>query len=132
MSLPLSNEMQDVVAIRRHLHQIPELGLSEFKTSDFIADQLVQMGYDVTRGLAKTGIVATLRNGSSNRSIGIRADIVTDFGPLAALTDIVIIRTVAGVSSLIAELDNIEEIAINTLATTKSMIKNGIKIIKPI
>ncbi len=51
------------------------MGLSEFKTSDFIADQLTQMGYEVTRGLAKTGIVATLRNGSSERAIGIRADI---------------------------------------------------------
>ncbi|WP_245297389.1 M20 aminoacylase family protein [Rhizobium oryziradicis] len=74
MSLPLSNEMQDIVAIRRHLHQIPELGLSEFKTSDFVAEKLTEMGYDITRGLAKTGIVATLKNGDSPRSIGIRAD----------------------------------------------------------
>lgn len=74
MSLPLSNDMQDVVAIRRHLHQIPEIGLSEFKTSDFVAEKLVAMGYDVTRGLAKTGMVATLRNGNSPRAIGIRAD----------------------------------------------------------
>ncbi|WP_321378730.1 M20 aminoacylase family protein [Rhizobium sp.] len=74
MSLPLSNDMQDVVALRRHLHQIPELGLSEFKTSDFVAGKLTEMGYEVTRGLAKTGIVATLRNGNSPRTIGIRAD----------------------------------------------------------
>jgi hippurate hydrolase len=74
MSLPLSNEMQDVVAIRRHLHQIPELGLSEFKTSDFVAEKLTEMGYEITRGLAKTGIVATLKHGDSPRSIGIRAD----------------------------------------------------------
>jgi hippurate hydrolase len=74
MSLPLSNEMQDVVAIRRHLHQIPELGLSEFKTSDFVAEKLIEMGYEITRGIAKTGIVATLTNGDSPRSIGIRAD----------------------------------------------------------
>ncbi|THF50293.1 M20 aminoacylase family protein [Allorhizobium terrae] len=66
--------MQDVVAIRRHLHQIPELGLSEFKTSDFVAEKLTEMGYEITRGLAKTGIVATLKNGDSPRSIGIRAD----------------------------------------------------------
>ncbi|OLP42628.1 amidohydrolase [Rhizobium oryziradicis] len=66
--------MQDIVAIRRHLHQIPELGLSEFKTSDFVAEKLTEMGYDITRGLAKTGIVATLKNGDSPRSIGIRAD----------------------------------------------------------
>lgn len=67
--------MSELVAIRQYLHQHPELGLSEFKTSDFIAEQLSAIGYEVTRGLAGTGIVATLRNGTSNRSVGIRADI---------------------------------------------------------
>src|SRR3546814_17450157 len=67
--------MPELVAIRRHLHETPELGLSEFKTSDFIAGMLEKMGYEVTRGLATTGIVATLRNGTSKRSVGIRADI---------------------------------------------------------
>ncbi|WP_141680749.1 M20 aminoacylase family protein [Agrobacterium rubi] len=67
--------MTDVKAIRHHLHRTPEIGLSEFKTSDFIAAKLEEMGYDVTRGLAGTGIVATLQNGESGRSVGIRADI---------------------------------------------------------
>jgi hippurate hydrolase len=75
MTMRFTNDMTDVVAIRRHLHENPELGLSEFKTSDFIAGHLEEMGYEVTRGLAKTGIVATLRNGTSGRSVGIRADI---------------------------------------------------------
>ncbi|GAK71387.1 putative amidohydrolase [Agrobacterium rubi TR3 = NBRC 13261] len=70
-----SNHMPDVKAIRHHLHRTPEIGLSEFKTSDFIAAKLEEMGYEVTRGLAGTGIVATLRNGESGRSVGIRADI---------------------------------------------------------
>ncbi|MBW9087280.1 amidohydrolase [Rhizobium wenxiniae] len=67
--------MTDVIAIRRHLHENPEIGLSEFNTSDFIAGKLEEYGYEITRGLAKTGIVATLRNGDSSRSVGIRADI---------------------------------------------------------
>ena len=66
--------LPELTGIRRHLHSIPEIGLSEFKTSDFIAAQLEKWGYEVTRGLAKTGIVATLRAGSSNRAIGFRAD----------------------------------------------------------
>ncbi|RYC04847.1 amidohydrolase [Ciceribacter ferrooxidans] len=66
--------MPEIVATRRHLHQHPEIGLSEFETSDYVAAQLAAMGYEVTRGLAKTGVVATLRYGSSSRSIGIRAD----------------------------------------------------------
>lgn len=74
MTLQTSNIMPDLVATRRHLHTIPEIGLSEFKTSDYVAAELSAMGYEVTRGLAGTGIVATLKNGTSGRSIGLRAD----------------------------------------------------------
>ncbi|MCJ7994438.1 amidohydrolase [Rhizobium cremeum] len=66
--------MADVLATRHHLHQYPEIGLSEFDTSDYVAKQLEALGYEVHRGLAKTGVVATLRNGTSTKSIGIRAD----------------------------------------------------------
>lgn len=74
MTIQFSNYMADVLATRHHLHQYPEIGLSEFDTSDYVAKQLEALGYEVHRGLAKTGIVATLRNGTSTKSIGIRAD----------------------------------------------------------
>ncbi|WP_306148950.1 MULTISPECIES: M20 aminoacylase family protein [unclassified Roseibium] len=74
MTKQTTNFDADLVATRRHLHSIPEIGLSEFKTSDYVAGELTAMGYEVTRGLGKTGVVATLRNGTSSRSIGIRAD----------------------------------------------------------
>lgn len=74
MTIHAPNVMAEVLATRHHLHRFPEIGLSEFKTSDYVAEHLTALGYEVNRGLAKTGIVATLRNGSSNRSIGIRAD----------------------------------------------------------
>ncbi len=74
MTIHAPNVMAEVLATRHHLHRFPEIGLSEFKTSDYVAEQLTALGYEVTRGLAKTGIVATLRNGTSERSIGIRAD----------------------------------------------------------
>lgn len=74
MTIHAPNVMAEVLATRHHLHRFPEIGLSEFKTSDYVAEQLTAFGYEVTRGLAKTGIVATLRNGSSERSVGIRAD----------------------------------------------------------
>lgn len=75
MTIQFSNYMTELVATRRYLHQYPELGLSEFNTADFIARQLVELGYEVTRGLGRTGLVATLRNGTGNRAVGIRADI---------------------------------------------------------
>jgi hippurate hydrolase len=74
MTIHAPNVMAEVLATRHHLHRFPEIGLSEFKTSNYVAEQLTALGYEVTRGLAKTGVVATLRNGSSERSIGIRAD----------------------------------------------------------
>lgn len=74
MTIQFSNYMADVLATRHYLHQYPEIGLSEFDTSDYVAKQLEALGYEVHRGLAKTGIVATLRNGTSTKSIGIRAD----------------------------------------------------------
>ncbi|MFN3507641.1 MAG: M20 aminoacylase family protein [Allorhizobium sp.] len=74
MTIHAPNVMAEVLATRHHLHRFPEIGLSEFKTSDYVAEQLMALGYEVTRGLATTGVVATLRNGSSGRSVGIRAD----------------------------------------------------------
>jgi hippurate hydrolase len=70
----IRNDAPELTAIRRELHAHPELGLEEVWTSDYVARRLEGMGYEVTRGLAKTGLVATLRNGASSRSLGIRAD----------------------------------------------------------
>ena len=60
---------------RRYLHQNPELGFEEFKTSDFVANKLEDMGLSVHRGLAGTGVVATLVSGDgTGGSIALRAD----------------------------------------------------------
>ncbi len=70
----LGNDMPELTAIRRDLHQHPELGLEEVRTSDLVARRLTELGYAVHRGLAKTGVVATLSNGTGTKTIGIRAD----------------------------------------------------------
>ncbi|OOG68212.1 amidohydrolase [Sinorhizobium sp. A49] len=75
LSSAIDNAMPELVAIRHDLHAHPELGLEETRTSAFISRHLAELGYEVTTGLAKTGVVGTLRNGSGSRSIGIRADI---------------------------------------------------------
>ncbi|GAB4064265.1 amidohydrolase [Ancylobacter sonchi] len=71
----LTNAIPELVALRQDLHAHPELGLEEVRTSDVIARELTALGYRVTRGLAQTGLVATLSNGTGSRSVGIRADI---------------------------------------------------------
>lgn len=70
----IRNDRPDLVAMRRALHAHPELGLEEVWTSNFVARELESIGYEVHRGLARTGVVGTLRNGMGRRAIGLRAD----------------------------------------------------------
>jgi len=59
---------------RRDIHAHPELGFEETRTADLVAEKLSAFGCEVHRGLGKTGVVGTLRAGSSARSVGLRAD----------------------------------------------------------
>ena len=65
---------EDLREIRHQIHENPELGLQEFKTSALVAEKLRQWGYEVEQGLATTGVVATLKVGDGEKSIGLRAD----------------------------------------------------------
>ena len=64
----------EFIALRRDLHQHPELGLAEVRTSQLIADRLQAWGYTVHRGLATTGVVGSLKRGSGRKRLGLRAD----------------------------------------------------------
>jgi amidohydrolase len=64
-----------ITAVRRDIHAHPELCFQETRTSDVIAKALADWGLEVHRGLGKTGVVGVVRNGSSPRAIGLRADI---------------------------------------------------------
>ena len=59
---------------RRKIHSFPELAYEEKATSQLVADKLDSFGIPYVRGLGKTGIVATIKSGKSNRAIGLRAD----------------------------------------------------------
>nr|WP_248291282.1 M20 aminoacylase family protein [Neoroseomonas marina] len=63
-----------MTATRRDIHAHPELGFEEHRTSDLVAKALESWGIEVHRGIAGTGLVGVLRNGTSKRSIGFRAD----------------------------------------------------------
>jgi len=64
-----------VAAIRRDLHAHPELCFEERRTADVIAATLEGWGIPVHRGLGTTGVVGIVKNGSSPRAVGLRADI---------------------------------------------------------
>jgi hippurate hydrolase len=77
--------LADLVAVRRDIHAHPELAFKEARTADIVARELAAYGLEVHRGLAKTGVVGTLRKGDSGRAIGLRADM--DALPLAEKND---------------------------------------------
>lgn len=70
----IDNNMARYTELRRDIHQHPEVGLEEFRTSDIVASLLESWGYEVHRGMAKTGVVGTLRAGNSDKVLGLRAD----------------------------------------------------------
>ncbi len=59
---------------RRHLHANPELTLHETQTAAFVQARLTELGIAFAAGIGGNGVVATIRRGQSNRSVGLRAD----------------------------------------------------------
>jgi amidohydrolase len=89
----------DLIANRRHLHAHPELSFNEYKTAQFVAEQLKAIGLTPQEGVANTGLVALIegRAGSSseNRVVGLRADM--DALPIHEANDVPYKSTVEGV-----------------------------------
>ena len=61
-------------AWRHDIHRHPELAFEEHRTADKVAELLTEFGLEVHRSIGNTGVVGLLRKGSSERSIGLRAD----------------------------------------------------------
>jgi hippurate hydrolase len=59
---------------RHQLHQFPETGFNEHRTSGLVARALELMGLEVHRGIGETGVVASLQVGDGRGVIGLRAD----------------------------------------------------------
>ena len=57
----------EMIEIRREIHAQPELAHEEHMTSALVAERLERWGWEVHRGLGGTGVVGTLRHGSSPR-----------------------------------------------------------------
>jgi len=68
------NAVQAFIAIRRDIHQHPEMAFDEHRTSALVAEKLQAWGYAVSTGIGGTGVVGQLVRGSSGSSIGLRAD----------------------------------------------------------
>jgi amidohydrolase len=66
--------IQEIVDIRRHLHQHPELSFNEHETSAFIRQQLDHWGIPYRFPLVETGIIASLTGKGPGKCIAVRAD----------------------------------------------------------
>jgi len=76
MTIPqrLTDFAADLTAIRRDLHEHPELGFQEVRTSGIVAEALRGFGLEVTTGIGGTGVVGVLKGTRPGRTIGLRAD----------------------------------------------------------
>src|SRR5438105_7979572 len=87
----------DLVALRRDLHEHPELAFEEVRTSGIVAQRLRTLGLEVQTGVAKTGVVCLLRVEASKpgaKTIAIRADM--DALPVHELNEVDYRSTVDG------------------------------------
>mgnify|MGYP001409093065 FL=1 len=63
----------EILDLYKHLHANPELSWQEYKTSDLLAEKMEELGFSVTKGFAKTGVVSIYKNGKGP-VLMIRAD----------------------------------------------------------
>ena len=71
---PILEFHSELRQIRRDIHAHPELCFEERRTAELVAQKLTEWGIPVIRGMGTTGVVGVVKNGSSKRAIGLRAD----------------------------------------------------------
>jgi metal-dependent amidase/aminoacylase/carboxypeptidase family protein len=69
----LNGLLPGLATIYKDIHSHPELSMQETRTAGVAADHLRALGYEVTTGVGKTGVVGLLRNGEGP-TVMLRAD----------------------------------------------------------
>lgn len=70
----LEENFDEMVEIRRHLHENPELSFEEVETPKFIAEYHRSLGHDVRIKVGGNGVVAKLVGGLPGKTVALRAD----------------------------------------------------------
>ncbi|MEO1075322.1 MAG: M20 family metallopeptidase [Bacteroidota bacterium] len=92
----LADETFDhTVRLRRTIHLRPELAFEEHETARLVAGELTDLGLEVTAGVAKTGVVATLTGGRPGPTLALRADM--DALPIQEATNLAFASQTPGV-----------------------------------
>ena len=76
----------DIVTIRRDIHQYPELGFDVHRTAGIAAEALQELGISVKTGIGRTGVIGDLEVPGASKRIALRADM--DALPIQELTDV--------------------------------------------
>jgi len=84
----------ELVALRKTLHQHPELAFEEHETAKAVTTFLTKLGIPFRAGIGKTGVVAVLEGSAPGRTIGIRADM--DALPILEETGLPFASQIAG------------------------------------
>lgn len=82
----IEENIDDIIEIRRDLHQNPEIGMDEFRTSAIVRDELLKLGLEVEEKVGKMGVVGLLKGEGQGKTIALRADM--DCLPMEELTDL--------------------------------------------
>ncbi|MGJ8735232.1 M20 metallopeptidase family protein [Zobellia laminariae] len=65
----------EFVAVRRHLHENPELSFQEYNTCAYLKEQLISLGITDIESVAETGILATINGNKKGKTVLLRSDI---------------------------------------------------------
>lgn len=77
---------EEIVDIRRYLHEYPELSFEEVETAKYIADFHEKLGHEVRTNVGGNGVLAFLKGGKPGPTIALRADF--DALPIQEQTDV--------------------------------------------
>lgn len=70
----IDENYEEMVGIRRHLHEYPELSFEEVETPAYIAAYHKELGHEVREGVGGRGVVAVLRGARPGKTVALRAD----------------------------------------------------------
>lgn len=78
--------LDNIIEIRRDIHQYPEIGMEEVRTSALVKSELEKLGLEVQDKVGKMGVVGLLRGKEPGKTILLRADM--DCLPMDEQTDL--------------------------------------------
>ena len=82
----VKNIAKEIISIRRDIHKHPELGFEVHRTAELVSKHLNKLGFDVSSGIGKTGVVGDLIGNNDGPTIGLRADM--DALPIQETSDV--------------------------------------------